>query len=303
MDHFKFIVEKNQEGIRLDAFIAENIEEATRSFLQKQIEKGHVLVNDVVNPSKKYKVKYGDSILVEIPEPEAIDALPEDIPLDIIYEDGDVVVVNKARGMVVHPAVGNYTGTLVNGLLYHCKNLSGINGAIRPGIVHRIDKDTTGLLMVAKNDVAHASLAEQLKEHSVTRVYEAIVHGTVKLDEGTIDAPIARHRTNRLKMAVDKDGKRAVTHFNVITRFERFTHIEARLETGRTHQIRVHMASIHHPLAGDFVYGPEKKVYGMDTQLLHAKVIGFVHPRTGEYLEFQANLPDEFQNVLKKLSR
>lgn len=299
---FEFIIEEDMKGTRLDLVLSLLMEEASRSHLQKLIDQGEVTVNGVVNDSKKYKVKAGDLIKVAVPMPIQLDVTPEDIPIDIVYEDEDVLVVNKPKGMVVHPAAGNYNGTLVNAILYHCKSLSSINGVIRPGIVHRIDKDTSGLLMVAKNDTAHRSLAEQLAKHTITRAYRAVAYHNIKEDTGTVDAPIGRDPKNRLRMAVNRiNGKEAVTHYKVLERFGSFTYLEARLETGRTHQIRVHMASIHHPLLGDAVYGPKKKVLGVDSQMLHAKLLGFQHPRTGEYLEFDSQLPDEFTSVLKKL--
>lgn len=302
METFQIDIEKEQEGIRLDVVLSENIEDLSRSYIQKLIENGSVQINGVLEKSKKYKVKAFDSITIEIPEPQLLKVTPENIPLQIVYEDEDVIVVNKHRGMVVHPAAGNYNGTLVNALLYHCKNLSTINGVIRPGIVHRIDKDTSGLIMVAKNDKAHLSLAEQLKEHTINRLYNAVVYGNLKEDDGTVNAPIGRHPENRLKMAVTQTNSRqAVTHYHVLERLGKFTYIEAKLETGRTHQIRVHMAYINHPLLGDMVYGPKKKVFGIEYQMLHAKIIGFNHPRTGEYMEFNSELPDDFIRVLNKL--
>jgi len=254
-----------------------------------------------VKPS--YKVTEGDTISFEVPEAVELEIVPEDIPLDIVYEDHDVILVNKPKGMVVHPAAGHYSGTLVNALMFHCKDdLSGINGVLRPGIVHRIDMDTTGILIVCKNDLAHTSIAEQLKEHSITRRYQAIVHGVLKDDEGTIDAPVGRHPQDRKKMCINhQNGKHAVTHYRVLNRFKNFTHIECRLETGRTHQIRVHMASLNHPLLGDAVYGPAKCPYKLQGQTLHAGVLGFVHPRTGEYMEFEAPLPEYFQKLLNIL--
>ena len=299
---FEFIAEEDMKGTRLDVVLSLVIEEASRSHLQKLIDIGRVEVNGELAASKKYKVKVGDRIKVTIPEPVHLNVLPEDIPIDIVYEDEDVLVVDKPKGMVVHPAAGNYTGTLVNAILYHCKTLSSINGVIRPGIVHRIDKDTSGLLMIAKNDAAHRSLAEQLSSHSITRAYRAVVYNNFQNDEGTVDAPIGRDPKNRLKMAViPVNGKEAVTHYRVLQRFGSFTYIEARLETGRTHQIRVHMAHINHPLLGDAVYGPKKKALGVETQMLHAKLLGFRHPRTGEYMEFDSPLPQEFAAVIKKL--
>ena len=299
---FEFTIEEDMKGTRLDLVLSLLIEEASRSHLQKLIEQGEVSVNGTVNDLKKYKVKTGDVVTVAVPEPVLLDVVPEDIPIQIVYEDEDVLVVNKPKGMVVHPAAGNYTGTLVNAILYHCNSLSSINGVIRPGIVHRIDKDTSGLLMVAKNDAAHRSLAGQLAEHSITRAYRAVVYHNFQEDEGTVDAPIGRDPKNRLRMAVNRmNGKEAVTHFKVLERFGSLTHVEARLETGRTHQIRVHMAYINHPLLGDAVYGPKKQILGVTSQMLHAKLLGFCHPRSGKYMEFNSALPDEFKNVLIKL--
>lgn len=299
---FEFIVEEERKGTRLDVVLSLVIEEASRSHLQKLIDIGRVEVNGAIASSKKYKVKTGDAIKITIPEPVHLNVIPEDIPIEIIYEDEDVLVVNKPKGMVVHPAAGNYTGTLVNAILYHCRSLSSINGVIRPGIVHRIDKDTSGLLMIAKNDTAHRSLAEQLAAHSITRAYRAIVYHNFQLDEGTVNAPVGRDPKNRLKMAVTQlNSKEAVTHYKVLQRFGSFTYIEARLETGRTHQIRVHMAHINHPLLGDAVYGPKKMILGVETQMLHAKLLGFHHPKTGKYMEFDSPLPQEFINVIKKL--
>ncbi|MBR0596788.1 RluA family pseudouridine synthase [Sinanaerobacter chloroacetimidivorans] len=299
---FEVKIEEDLQGTRLDVVLSLVLEEASRSYLQKLIEAGKVQINGVPCASKKWKVKKGDEILLEIPEPEALDVMPEDIPLTIVYEDEDLLVVNKPKGMVVHPGAGNTSGTLVNAILFHCDHLSSINGVIRPGIVHRIDKDTSGLLMVAKNDIAHRSLAEQLANHSITRAYRAIVYHNFTEDEGTVNAPIGRDPKNRLKMAVTKqNGREAVTHYKVLERFGNFTYVEARLETGRTHQIRVHMAYIKHPLLGDAVYGPHKQVLGAETQMLHAKVLGFKHPRTNEYMEFDSDLPEEFQKILNKL--
>lgn len=303
-DHntFEFIVEEDMKGTRLDVVLSLVIEEASRSHLQKLIDIGRVEVNGEAGALKKYKVKAGDVVKVTVPEPVRLNIVPEDIPLDIVYEDEDVLVVNKPKGMVVHPAAGNYTGTLVNAILYHCKTLSSINGVIRPGIVHRIDKDTSGLLMIAKNDVAHRSLAEQLASHSITRAYHAVVYHNFQENEGTVNAPVGRDPKNRLKMAVTQlNSKEAITHYKVLQRFGAFTYIECRLETGRTHQIRVHMAHINHPLLGDAVYGPKKKVMGVETQMLHAKLLGFHHPKTGVYMEFESPLPQEFVTVIKKL--
>lgn len=293
-------------GERIDKFLSCRLEEVSRSYIQKLIKEGHVSVNG--KPVKaNYKLGAGDEISVEIPEAKEPDILPEDIPLDILYEDQDILVVNKPKGMVVHPAAGHYSGTLVNALMYHCKDsLSGINGVMRPGIVHRIDMDTTGSLLVCKNDEAHRILAEQLKEHTIRREYHAIVYGNIKEDTGTVDEPIGRHPTDRKKMSINhKNGKQAVTHYEVLERFGNFTYIRCRLETGRTHQIRVHMASLHHPLLGDEVYGPSSRppFPGLKGQVLHAKILGIYHPVTGEYMEFDAPLPQYFVDLLQKLRR
>lgn len=298
----EIFVTEELAGDRIDRFLTEQCEELSRSFLQKLLKAGEILVDG--KPVKaSYKVTEGDQISFDVPEAVEPEILAEDIPLDILYEDRDVVLVNKPKGMVVHPAAGHYTGTLVNALMHHCReDLSGINGVLRPGIVHRIDMDTTGVLIVCKNDLAHTAIAEQLKEHSITRRYQAIVHGNMKEDCGTVDAPIGRHPQDRKKMCVNhQNGKSAVTHWRVLNRFSDFTHIECRLETGRTHQIRVHMASIAHPLLGDAVYGPAKCPYKLQGQTLHAGILGFVHPRTGEYMEYEAPLPEYFQGLLKKL--
>lgn len=298
-----FCPEPEDAGSRLDAFLALNLEGKTRSAVQKLMDQGKVLVNGKAG-RKNDKVKPGDSIQVEIPEPEPLELLPQDIPLDIVYEDEHLLVVNKPKGMVVHPAPGNPDGTLVNALLYHCgQSLSGINGVIRPGIVHRIDKDTSGLLMVAKNDLAHQSLAAQIAAHTFTRMYNTVVYGNLKTDEGTISAPIARHPTDRKKMAVVPGGREAVTHYQALERLPGFTLVECRLETGRTHQIRVHMAHIGHPVAGDPVYGPKKCITSLNGQCLHARLLGFVHPATGEYMEFDSGLPPYFTDFLEKLRR
>lgn len=298
----KNITVQKDTKVRIDKFLAEEIGDITRSAVQKLIENDNVYVNEKII-SSNYKVKLGDQIKVTIPEPALIRAIPQDIPLEIAYEDDDLLVVNKQKGMVVHPAAGNYEGTLVNALLYYCKgSLSGINGEIRPGIVHRIDKDTSGLLIVAKNDFAHKNLAEQIKVHSFRREYEAVVYGGFKNDEGTINAPIGRSKFDRKKMAVtDKNSKPAITHYKVITRYKDFTHLRLRLETGRTHQIRVHMSYIGHPLAGDLVYAPKKPDLGLGGQCLHAKLIGFNHPRDGRYIEIESQLPYYFKNFLGKL--
>ena len=291
-------------GARIDKLISDSDHGISRSAAAKIIEEGGVTVN--FKPvSKNYKCKENDKIVIQIPEAKPLEAAPQDIPLDIVYEDKDLLVVNKPKGMVTHPAAGNYEGTLVNALLYHCGNsLSGINGVIRPGIVHRIDKDTSGLLIVAKNDIAHTGLAEQIKEHSFERAYECVVHGIVKADRGTVDQPIGRHPKERKKMAVTfKNSKNAVTHYEVIRRYGDFTHLRCVLETGRTHQIRVHMAYIGHPVAGDEVYGPKKVQKGLNGQCLHAKHIGFVHPKTGQWLEFESPLPEYFTNFLNRLDK
>lgn len=293
-----------QGGSRLDKYIAEASVGLSRSAAVTLIENGGVTVNGEV-VGKKYKLSAGDRVEVNIPEPVPYEAKAEDIPLDIVYEDNDLLVVNKPKGMVVHPAAGNYEGTLVNALLYHCgDSLSGINGVLRPGIVHRIDKDTSGLLMVAKNDNAHASLAAQIKEHSFTREYEAVVFGSLKNDEGTVDAPIGRNPNDRKKMCVtERNSKNAVTHYKVLCRYKGYTHIRCRLETGRTHQIRVHMAYLGHPVAGDPVYGVKSEKVSFSGQCLHAKKIGFIHPATNEYMEFDSALPPYFQDFLTKLRR
>jgi 23S rRNA pseudouridine1911/1915/1917 synthase len=291
------------EGARIDKALSFSLPETSRTYLQKLIEMGMVSVNETLCLSKKYTVKLNDRLTVNLPEPEPLNVLPENLSLKIIYEDDDLMVIDKPKGMVVHPAPGNLSGTLVNGILFHCKGqLSTINGIIRPGIVHRIDKDTTGLLMVAKNDMAHHSLADQLSAHTIVRGYQAIVYNSFKEDQGRIDAPIGRDPANRLRQKVTNlHAKEAITNYKVIERLGKYTLIEARLETGRTHQIRVHMAYIGHPLLGDFVYGPKKNAFGVDGQLLHAYQIGFIHPRTGEYMEFQSPLPVEFQKVLNKI--
>lgn len=295
-------VDIENADLRLDKYLVLQLEDFTRNAVSKLIEGGQVKVNEKA-ASKNYKCKAGDSVEIEIPDPVELDVTAENIPLDIVYEDSDLLVVNKPKGMVVHPAAGNYSGTLVNALLYHCKDsLSGINGVIRPGIVHRIDKDTSGLLIVAKNDTAHLDLAQQIKEHSFHRAYQAVAYGNFKENNGTVNQPIGRHPKDRKKMAVTlKNSKNAVTHYEVIKRYDKFTHIRCVLETGRTHQIRVHMAYIGHPLAGDEVYGPKKVITQLNGQCLHAGELGFVHPRTKEYMEFTAPLPEYFTNFLKKL--
>lgn len=302
MEKYIFSADEASANVRIDKFLNDRFQEITRSSIQKLISENNVLVNGK-NINKNYKVGPSDEISVSIPDPTPITALPEDIPLDIVYEDEDLIVVNKPKGMVVHPAAGNYTGTLVNALLYHCKDsLSGINGELRPGIVHRIDKNTSGLLIVAKSDFAHKKLALQIKEHSFTRRYEAVAYGNLKTQSGVIDAPIGRHSINRKQMAVtEKNSRNAVTHYKVLEANNGFTHIELELETGRTHQIRVHMAYIGHPLAGDDVYGPKKVIKELNGQCLHAKTIGFIHPKTNRYMEFSSELPEYFKKFLKSL--
>lgn len=302
MDFKNYTIEEENVGKRLDLFVSENEVDMSRSFVQGIIEKQQVKVNGQIKKSN-YKLRVGDQVQVELAEPVELQVEAEDIPLDIIYEDSDVIVINKSQDMVVHPAPGNYTGTLVNGLLYHCKDLSGINGVIRPGIVHRIDKDTSGVLVVAKNDKSHNSLAMQLKVHSMKRTYYAIVEGIVKEEEGTVRTNIGRHPVERIKMAVVKDGKEAITNYKVLERFKSNTLVECRLETGRTHQIRVHMAHLHHPLIGDQVYGYKKQKFKLQGQALHAKNLGFIHPTTGEYMEFDSQLPEYFQDILDKLRK
>jgi 23S rRNA pseudouridine1911/1915/1917 synthase len=303
-DRFEYIIEKDQEGARLDVVLSLSMKNHSRSRIQKLIEEGQVQVNDQDCREKKTPVRTGDRILVRIPPPTPLEVEAEDIPLVILYEDQDLMVINKARGLVVHPGAGNEKGTLVNAILHHCgDSLSSINGVIRPGIVHRIDKDTSGLIMIAKNDRAHQGLAKQLADHSITRVYHAIVYNNLTQETGTIDQPIGRDPKNRLRQGITdlERGRRAVTHYRVLERLGAFTYIEATLETGRTHQIRVHMASIHHPLLGDPVYGPRKKYPGVEGQMLHAKKLGFCHPVTGRYMEFDSELPEDFQKVLRKL--
>ena len=293
---------ESQAGIRIDKFIADELPELSRSYVQKLIKEDQITVNG--RPIKaNYKLSPEDLVVVFQPELKEPDIVAEDIPLDILYEDSDLLIVNKPKGMVVHPSAGHYTGTLVNALMYYCKDdLSGINGVMRPGIVHRIDMDTTGSLLVCKNDYAHQNIAAQLKTHDIKRVYHAIVHGVLKEDEGTVDAPIGRHPIDRKKMSINhKNAKDAVTHYKVIKRFHNYTYIQCQLETGRTHQIRVHMASIKHPLLGDTIYGPAKCPFKLQGQTLHAKTIGILHPRTDDYLEIDAPLPEYFLELLKKL--
>ena len=296
------IVVEDGNGLRIDRYLSECCADMSRSYLQKLVKEGNVLVNGQ-SVKSNYKVSDGDQIRMELPAAMEPEIIAEPMELDVIYEDSDIILINKPKGMVVHPAPGHYSGTLVNGLMYHCRNdLSGINGVLRPGIVHRIDMDTTGVLIACKNDMAHNAIAKQLKEHSITRKYYAIVHGALKDESGTIDAPIGRHPVNRKKMSINhQNGREAITHFRVLQRFDRFTYVECQLETGRTHQIRVHLASIGHPLLGDQVYGPAKCPYSLQGQTLHAAVLGIRHPRTGEYLEFSAPVPVYFQELLTSM--
>lgn len=297
-----FTADENSVGVRIDLFVSQNFPDFTRSAAQKLIDDGLVTVNEKT-VAKNYKIRSFDEVCVSVPEPKELEVTPENIPLDIRYEDGDLLVVNKPKGMVVHPGAGNYCGTLVNALMYHCKDsLSGINGVIRPGIVHRIDKDTSGLLIVAKNDFSHLSLAGQIKAHSFTREYQCVAYGHFKEPDGTVDAPIGRHPVERKKMAVtDKNSRNAVTHYYTVKEYRDFTHLRVRLETGRTHQIRVHLSYIGHPIAGDSVYGPKKCITELQGQCLHAGLIGFVHPRSGEYIEIKSELPEYFEGFLRKL--
>lgn len=294
----------SQANIRIDKFLSAELPDVSRSYIQKLIKDEHITVNERIVKAN-YKLAATDVVVVNRPELKEPDIIAENIPLDILYEDSDLLIVNKPKGMVVHPSAGHYTGTLVNALMYYCKNdLSGINGVMRPGIVHRIDMDTTGSLIVCKNDFTHQAIAEQLKEHSIKRVYHAIVCGNLKDDVGTINAPIGRHPIDRKKMSINhKNGKEAITHYKVIERFKNYTYIQCELETGRTHQIRVHMASIQHPLLGDTVYGSSKCPYKVQGQTLHAKIIGIIHPRTNNYMEIDAPLPKYFKDLLKRLNR
>lgn len=304
MDSVIYCVSEEESGLRIDRYLAKKNTELSRSYIQKLLKNQEISVNDL--PVKaNYKVQQKDQILLTVPELSEPDILPEDIPLDILYEDEDLMIINKPKGMVVHPSAGHLSGTLVNAILYHCHgHLSGINGVMRPGIVHRIDMDTTGAILVCKNDMAHKDLAEQLKEHTIKRRYRAIVSGNLKEDTGRIEGPIGRHPVDRKKMAINyKNGKEAVTHYQVLERFGNATYVECRLETGRTHQIRVHMASQGHPLLGDQVYGNAKNPYHLQGQALHAMILGFVHPRTGEYMEFEAPLPEYFTKLLEKLRK
>ena len=292
---------KEDAGKRIDAWLAANLEDMTRSAVQRLLEEGQV-VCDGKQLAKNYKLNGSETLEVSLPDPEPVDVVPQDIPLDVVYEDGDVIVVNKPKGLVVHPAPGHPDGTLVNALLHYCgDSLSGIGGELRPGIVHRIDRDTSGLIIAAKNDFAHQRLAAQLQDHTLARIYQCIVIGNLREDSGTVDAPIGRHPVDRKKMAVVANGRNAVTHWTVLARYPGFTHVECRLETGRTHQIRVHMAHIGHPILGDTVYGSKKPVPGLQGQCLHAVGLRFLHPRTEELVELHCGLPEEFQAQLQKL--
>ncbi|SCX86741.1 RluA family pseudouridine synthase [Alkaliphilus peptidifermentans] len=298
MDIERILVSEEEEGIRLDVLLAEQLEDLSRSYIQKLIKDQLVTVNGSLEKNR-YLVKTGDIIELKVPEPKELSIEPQNIPLEIVFEDDDLLVVNKPQGMVVHPAPGNYENTLVNALLYHCRGrLSSINGVIRPGIVHRIDKDTSGLLVVAKNDFVHRSLADQLKEHTITRKYHAIAMGNIKENQATIEAPIARNPNDRLKMAIVSGGRDAVTHIRVMERFIDYTYVEAQLQTGRTHQIRVHLSYIKHPLLGDDTYGGKTSKFNLKGQVLHAKVLGFNHPTSGEYMEFETVLPAYFEKLL-----
>ena len=298
----QFTVAAEDGGMRIDKYLSMYCEELSRSYLQKLLKEQEVLVNEKAVKSN-YKVSPGETVQLSLPEAVEPEIEAEEMSLDILYEDEDIILINKPKGMVVHPAAGHYSGTLVNGLMAHCRDsLSGINGVMRPGIVHRIDMDTTGVIIVCKNDMAHNSIAEQLKEHSITRKYYAVVHGVLKADGGIINAPIGRHPVDRKKMSInEKNGREAVTHYRVLERFKQFTYVECQLETGRTHQIRVHMASTGHPILGDQVYGPAKSPFRLNGQTLHAGVLGIIHPKSGAYMEFTAPLPEYFEDLLRKL--
>ena len=303
MEPIRLRASEESKNQRLDAFLASSLDGLTRSQATRLIESGEVAVNGRA-VSKSYKLAGGEDVAVTLPEPEPVEAVPQDIPLDVVYEDADVIVVNKPSGMVVHPAPGHPDGTLVNALLYHCAGtLSGVGGALRPGIVHRIDRDTSGLIIAAKNDAAHQYLSAQLADHTLARTYECIVVGALREDRGTVNAPIARHPTDRKRMAVVAGGREAVTHWEVIARYPGYTHVRCRLETGRTHQIRVHMAYIGHPILGDTVYGAKKEVPGLTGQCLHAVGLRFLHPRTHEVVELSCPLPDEFTRMLQKIRK
>lgn len=304
MQEFHFLISEEYENERLDKCLSDLTDDTvSRSYLQKLIKEKQVFVNNKAEKAS-YRLKTGDNVSFVIPDQVQPDIIPEEMDLDILYEDKDVIVVNKPKDMVVHPAAGHFSHTLVNGLMYHCKDsLSGINGVLRPGIVHRIDKDTTGSIIACKNDNAHLKIAEQLKEHSITRRYRAVCYGVVKEDEGTINAPIGRDEKDRKRMCINQNGKQAVTHYKVLERFKDYTYIECRLETGRTHQIRVHMASIGHPLLGDEVYSSRKWPYVTNGQTLHAYILGFIHPVSGDYIETTAPIPEYFETVLDKLRK
>ncbi|MDU2489207.1 MAG: RluA family pseudouridine synthase [Clostridium celatum] len=303
MENLSFNINSEEEGQRVDKYLSIMIEGKSRSFIQGLIDEKKVKANSKVIKSN-YKLKKDDFIEVEVPEPVELNVSAEEMNLDIVYEDEDLLVVNKEKGIVVHPAPGNYTGTLVNGILHHCSDLSGINGVIRPGIVHRIDKDTSGILVIAKNDEAHNDLAAQFKEHSIKREYYALVEGKFSKLKGTVDKPISRDKKERIKMAINSDGKRAVTHYEVLEQYDKgVSLVKCTLETGRTHQIRVHMASIGHPLVGDLVYGYKRQKFNIEGQVLHAKTLGFIHPRTKEYMEFTSELPNYFKELLEKLRK
>ncbi|MBS6184585.1 MAG: RluA family pseudouridine synthase [Clostridium celatum] len=303
MENLSFNINSEEEGQRIDKYLSIMIEGKSRSFIQGLIDEKKVKANSKVIKSN-YKLKKGDFIEVEVPEPVELNVYAEEMNLDIVYEDEDLLVVNKEKGIVVHPAPGNYTGTLVNGILHHCSDLSGINGVIRPGIVHRIDKDTSGILVIEKNDEAHNDLAVQFKEHSIKREYYALVEGKFSNVKGTVDKPISRDKKERIKMAINSDGKRAVTHYEVLEQYDKgVSLVKCTLETGRTHQIRVHMASIGHPLVGDLVYGYKRQKFNIEGQALHAKTLGFIHPRTKEYMEFTSELPNYFKELLEKLRK
>ncbi|MDQ2087222.1 RluA family pseudouridine synthase [Herbivorax sp. ANBcel31] len=298
----EIIFDSQENGIRIDAWLSKNLSEYSRSYIQKLLKDKNVLVNgNAVKPN--YKIAEGDHIILKIPKPQVLDVVAEDIDIQVLYEDEDILVVNKPKGMVVHPAAGNYSGTLVNALMAHCgDDLSDINGVIRPGIVHRIDKETSGVLVVAKNNKSHEMLSEKLKNHDIKRVYEAVVHGIIREDKGRIDAPIGRHPVDRKKMAVNtKNGRGAITHFKVLERFKESTYIQVTLETGRTHQIRVHMSHVGYPIIGDRVYGKKNEKYEIEGQTLHAKVLGFVHPSKNKYMEFEAPLPPYFSQLIEKI--
>ena len=303
MENLSFNINSEEEGQRIDKYLSIMIEGKSRSFVQGLIDEKKVKANSKVIKNN-YKLKKGDFIEVEVPKPVELNVSAEEMNLNIVYEDEDVLVVNKEKGIVVHPAPGNYTGTLVNGILHHCSDLSGINGVIRPGIVHRIDKDTSGILVIAKNDEAHNDLAAQFKEHSIKREYYALVEGKFSNVKGTVDKPISRDKKERIKMAINSDGKRAVTHYEVLEQYDKgVSLVKCTLETGRTHQIRVHMSSIGHPLVGDLVYGYKRQKFNIEGQALHAKTLGFIHPRTKEYMEFTSELPNYFKELLEKLRK